>query len=58
MKKKASGTHRPLGSKSGASAGLESGVAEVKSFTAGQGVTTCAKTQRPKAEKAESIAKG
>lgn len=56
MNKTTSGTHRPMGKKGGASAGLVNGVAEVHSYKAGQGVEVVEKTQRPKAVKGGSIA--
>lgn len=54
--KQAKGTHRPLGTKKGATVGLESGVAEVKSHKAGMGVEITEKSQRPKAKSHGSIA--
>lgn len=54
--KQAKGTHRPLGKKGGVSAGLESGVASVEKYTAGQGVDITEKSQRPKPKGHGSIA--
>jgi len=45
-----------MGKKGGTTAGLESGVAEVKSFTAGQGVEITSGSQRPKPVKGGSVA--
>lgn len=55
-KRKASGTHRSMGKTGGTTAGLESGVAEVKSHKAGQGVAITQGAQRPKPVKRGSIA--
>jgi hypothetical protein len=52
MKKSASGTHKSMGRKGGTTAGLESGVAEVQSYKAEQGVEVndgMSATQRTKA---------
>jgi len=55
--KKASGTHRSMGKKGGAKAGLESGIAHVETFKAGSAPTTGEKTQRvTKADGGGSIA--
>lgn len=54
--KQAKGTHRKMGRKGGESAGLESGVAEVKSYKAAQGVEINSTTQRPKPKSHGSIA--
>lgn len=56
MMKKAKGTHRPLGKTGGVSAGLESGVAEVKSLKESQGPARVEGSQRPKPEKLGSVA--
>ena len=56
MKVMAKGTHRPLGTKGGEKAGLESGVAQVEKFTAGQGVEIVEKAQRPKPQAVDSAA--
>lgn len=58
MERMAKGTHRPLGKKAGEKSGLESGLAGVEKFTAGQGVEIVEKTQRPKPRAVESIAAG
>jgi hypothetical protein len=55
--KQAKGTNRPLGTKGGCSAGMESGCAEVMSMKAGQGVEITEKSQRPKPANHGSIAK-
>ena len=57
MKSTSKGTHRQLGSKSGESAGLESGISKVEKFTAGQGPEIVEKTQRPKPAAKESAVK-
>jgi hypothetical protein len=54
--KNASGTHRSMGSKGGASVGLVDGVAEVQKHKAGQGVEVSDMTQRPSKAKSGSIA--
>jgi hypothetical protein len=54
--KQAKGTHRPMGTKGGCSAGMESGCAEVMSYKAGNSVETVAKNDRPKPVKGGSIA--
>lgn len=54
--KKASGTHKSMGTKGGTTAGLESGVAEVQSMKAGEGIEVDSKTQRPKPKSHGSIA--
>lgn len=54
--RKASGTHRSMGTKSGATSGLESGLSEVQKYKAGQGVEINSKSERPKAKKHGSIA--
>lgn len=46
--KETTATNAKLGKKGGASAGLESGIAEVKSMKAGQGIEVCAGTERAK----------
>ena len=47
--KNAKGTHRPMGKKGGATAGIESGLSDVQKYKAGQGVDITEKSQRPKA---------
>jgi len=54
--KKAKGTHKSMGTTSGYSTGLESGIAEKMAFKAGQGVEITSGSQRPKAVKGDSIA--
>ena len=54
--KMAKGTHKSMGTKGSASAGLESGIAEKMSYKAGQGVEITSGSQRPKAVKGGSIA--
>lgn len=54
--KQAKGTHRSMGSKGGATAGMESGVAEKMSFKAGQGAEIVSGSQRTKPVKGGSIA--
>ncbi len=56
MKSTSKGTHRTMGTKSGESAGLESGISKVEKFTAGQGVEIVEKTQRPKPKATGSVA--
>jgi len=53
--KQASGTHRPMGSKGGESAGLESGVAEVMKIKK-ETIAITESTGRPKPVKNGSIA--
>lgn len=45
--KQAKGTHRSMGRKGGASAGLDSGLSATEKFKAGQGIEVNSKTQRP-----------
>lgn len=57
----AKGTHRSMGKKGGASAGLESGLSDVQKFKTDEGQKVCedgsnAGTQRAKPEKLGSIA--
>jgi hypothetical protein len=54
--KQAKGTHRPMGSKGGATVGLVDGVSEVQKHKAGVGVEMTTDSQRPKAQKHGSIA--
>lgn len=54
--KQAKGTHKSMGTKGGASAGLESGCADVQKYKAGQGVEITGGSQRPKPAKGGSIA--
>lgn len=55
-KRSAGATHRTMGKKSGAQTGLDSGIAEVRSHRAGQGVEIDSKSERPKSAKNGSIA--
>lgn len=54
--KKASATHKSMGKKGGAEVGLESGVAHVEKYHAGQGVEVDSKSHRPKPQRHGSIA--
>jgi hypothetical protein len=55
--KQAKGTNRPLGTKGGCSAGMESGCAEVMKIKASEGPEITSGSQRPKAANHGSIAK-